>query len=334
MSEVHAFYSWSLRGHRVCAYAAEGGSRDRLNALSLFPRTTRKRWLLYDGMRLIASLGLDCVLARVVENPSSLVSARECAALVARLREVNEGADVEWLMTWPALPSRQRLYLLYRVPAKAIAGVVKIGAGPCNARQFANEAAMVRQLNQADRSFAVPTVCFEARWSEDRMVLALDGFPPRQRSCSPSMVGRAAVEVCDHLRACPVPKPVLALADAVWGPRCPDAARRQLAAAGMTTYAAVLAHGDLGPGNMTCAPDGRVLVFDWENASSEAPRATDAIGCWIALRQRASLASPRAMVRRLKRTQADWTETEALWALAFLAAHDNLAAQRLLEQWT
>ncbi len=94
-----------------------------------------------------------------------------------------------------------------------------------------------------------------------------------------------------------------------------------------------LAHGDLGPGNMLTDGKDGLFLFDWENASMQAPVWTDAVGLWIALHQRAILSDPRQMVTSLRSHWMAVPEDALSFALAFLCAHGNLAATRLLEGW-
>jgi len=93
------------------------------------------------------------------------------------------------------------------------------------------------------------------------------------------------------------------------------------------------AHGDLGPGNMLEIDATGPLLFDWENASSQAPVMTDSAGLWLALHQREVLRSPAGMQSEFRAQWASVSESVLLAALAFLCAHDNLAAARLLEEW-
>ncbi len=93
------------------------------------------------------------------------------------------------------------------------------------------------------------------------------------------------------------------------------------------------AHGDLGSGNMLKEGRGGIFLFDWENASMQAPVWTDTVGLWLACRQRQVLRSPSAMAIALREEWASVPEQELVFALAFLCAHGNLAATRILEGW-
>jgi len=78
---------------------------------------------------------------------------------------------------------------------------------------------------------------------------------------------------------------------------------------------------------------GGVFLFDWENASLQAPVQVDPVGLWLACRQRQILRSPQAMARALSRHFGDPPGNAILFALAFLCAHGNLAAAKILECW-
>lgn len=327
MSGAGAVIRWEWRGRPLCAYAAGGAPSERRETLSLFPRSSRKRRLLYDAMRFSAGMGIDRWVMPVADPLDGLLSREECHGLVERLRGMYEGARVEWLITWPAMLSRERLYVLYRVPAMAVAGVVKIGAGAFNARQLSNEATVLERLADGAHPFGVPAVRIKAEWPDHRTVLALDGFARDHRACSLDEAREAADAVCAHLPSIPVPKARLRLAETAWFPH------QEATGLGDEEFEAVFAHGDLGPGNLDRAPDGRVLLYDWENASLEAPRATDRVGFWLALRQRGVLRAPLAERDRLKQDHGDLGDRDLRLALCFLAAHDNLAARRLLEAW-
>lgn len=295
--------------------------RDRLAALSLFPRTSLKRCWFNEVMQLAVRLGLDRFMTHMTDSPDALLPADACRELLERIKQCYGGDPLEWLITWPAMATRKRLYILYRVRARGLVGVVKIGAGVSNARQFENEAAMLTHLAGVAHPFAVPSVRMQESWPADRTVLVLDGFPAVGHACSGQEAKAAANMICEHLQSLDVPKRRVMLGDEQWG----------RSAAGLPeAFDAGFAHGDLGPGNMTMTPDGRVLLYDWENASCEAPKETDRIGFWLALHQRSVLCEPQETFANLLRVYADVPEENIRLALAFLAAHDNLAARKLL----
>lgn len=320
MRVVGEIHCWHWRGRPVCAYAG-GSVRDRLAALSLFPRTSLKRRCLYGMMQLAVRLGLDRVMARMIDAPDALLSAEECRGLVERIGNLYGGEMVEWLITWPAMATRRRLYLVYRIPARSILGVAKIGAGTFNQRQLENEAAMLERLAGESHPFAVPSVRMQASWTSERAVLVLDGLPAAHRACSGWEAREAANMICAHLQSLDVPKRRVMLCEVAWGREVsglPEA------------FDACFAHGDLGPGNMALMPDGRVLLYDWENASCEAPMETERVGFWLACNQRAVLREPQERYVDMVQEFSDVPEADIRFALAFLAAHDNLAASRML----
>ena len=142
----------------------------------------------------------------------------------------------------------------------------------------------------------------------------------------------------DFLRSTPVPAARLRLSEASWfsafRERAPNTAavRRLLAGEGMEMEVG-FAHGDLGPGNMLEDGGGRFFLFDWENASAQAPVLADPAGFWLACRQREALRVPRRVAAQLRSRFATAPEETLLCALAFLCAHGNLAAIRVLECW-
>lgn len=295
--------------------------RERVAALALFPRTSMRRCWLYGLMQWTVRLGLDRFVTRVTDAPDALLSAEECCELVKRIGQCYGGEAVEWLITWPAMATRRRLYLVYRIPARSVVGVAKIGAGTFNQRQLENEAAMLARLADGVHPFGVPALRRKESWTADRTVLVIDGFPVMHRPCSGREAKEAANMICAHLHLLDVPRRRVMLRDVAWGGE----------ATGLyEAFDAVFAHGDLGPGNITMMPDGRVLLYDWENACCEAPRETDRIGFWLACNQRAVLREPQEAFVNLRREYAAVPEADVRLALVFLAAHDNLAASRML----
>ena len=326
MRDGEHIYCWRVRGRLVCAYSS-GSIRQRLASLSLFPRTSLKRRWLYWGMRSAVLLGVDRLLMCKCEKLDALLSNQECCALVERIKQLYHSDTVEWLITWPAMVTRRRLYLLYRIPARSVVGVVKIGAGGFNRQQLENEASVLARLAEGGHPFAMPRVRLQETWSDARVMLMLDGFPAVLRAVSKKKAIRNAAAICRYLQSLDVPMREVSLMDATWYPSVREHAREMPA-----TYEAVWAHGDLGPGNMAMLSDGRVFLFDWENASCEAPKETDRVGFWLALHQDEVLGDPRQGLSDLMDAHGDIPEDAVKQALCYLAAHDNLAAVKIWEK--
>jgi len=332
--DLQSLIHWRWRDRPVCAYAAGGTAKDRLDALSLFPRPWFRRRVLYEGMRVVTGMRLDAVIAHGEDSPDALLSIAELRGLLRDVCRAHSVDRVNWLITWPALIERRRLYILYSVPGTAMAGVVKIGTGLFNKRQLQNEAAALNLLAGSAHPFGLPSVLFDRDETADRTVLALGGFSAPYSACALGIAEAIAQQVCAHLpEVCPAAAP-LRLKDAAWYARCGDERiRKHLVAGEDAQYETAFAHGDLGPGNMGRMHDGRVLLFDWENASAEAPRYTDAVGYWIACHQRVILGAPAAALDKLKREGLVPSDRDLVLALCFLAGHENLAARHLLEVW-
>ena len=287
--------SWRFGGRPWLAYPA-GSRAERLRALALFPRSTIKRRLFHAGVKGLTILGLDTRWGSTRDADADLLSVGERELLLEELRRA--GVTVaEWLLAWPARPERRRQYLVFRDAVTRRLGVVKIGAGGFNRRQFQNETEMLRRLAPESHPFSIPSVLFLRELTGERTVLALGGFPPRFAPLSAAQAVRWSAIVIGHL-----------------------AARR-------------LAHGDLGPGNMLADAGGRLFLFDWENAAEAAPAGVDEIGFWLALRQRSALRVPGAQAAALRRDFRNRPEPEILATLDFLRARDNLAAARVREAW-
>ena len=325
MSSRQEIACWQLRGRPICAYV-DGSIRQRLAALSLFPRTSLKRRLLYWGMRSAVLLGIDRFAACKLDRLGALLSEQECRELVERIKRLYDGEAVEWLIMWPAMVTRRRLYLVYRIPARSIVGVVKIGAGDFNRRQLENEATVLARLAGGAHPFAMPRVRLRESWTGDRVVLVLDGFPAVQHAFPNQEACHKAAEICKHLDSLDVPTPQVCLAEAAWYQSMPSHIWNM-----PENYAAVWGHGDLGPGNMAMLADGRVFLFDWENASCEAPKETDRVGFWLALHQREVLRDPQQGLSDLMDAHGDMPEDAIKPVLCYLAAHENLAAMKMLE---
>lgn len=316
---------WRFRGRPICAYAG-GTVRQRLAALSLFPRTSLKRRWLYWGMRSAVLLGVDRLLMCKCDKLDALLSIQECCELVERIRRLYDGEAVEWLIMWPAMVTRRRLYLVYRVPALSVVGVVKIGAGAFNRQQLENEATVLARLAGGEHPFAMPRVRLQESWSDARVMLMLDGFPAVLRAILKKEAARKAIDICQHLDLLDVPTPQVSLADASWYQSMPQHTWNM-----PELYEAVWAHGDLGPGNMAMFPDGGVLLFDWENASCEAPKETDRVGFWLAMHQNEVLRDPVKGFGNLIHDHHGVAENDIKLALLYLAAHENLSAMKIWE---
>ena len=289
---------WELAGRPWLAYAA-GTRAQRRRAMNLFPCATFKRRIFQAGIRCFAALGVDTAFCARRKSAGDLLSRRELAGLLDEVARVEGAVPSDWLLAWPSRPGRQRLYLIFR-GISGRTGVIKIGAGEFNGRQFRNEAETLQRLAADNHPFAVPAVLFGHELGGGRRVLALGGFPARFRSPAAAQTTHWSAEVIAHLGAL---KP------------------------------AGLAHGDLGPGNMLLNDDGGLFLFDWENAAVGAPAHTDEVGFWLSLRQARVLRAPAAQREDLRRHFAGVADAELRAALDFLCARDNLAAARLLEAW-
>lgn len=289
---------WQWGTRPLLAYPA-GCRAGRLRALDLFPRASLKRCAIQAGIRMLAATGLDAWVGRPCDPPGGLFSRDEIDDLLDDLRRA--GADpADWLVVWPARLERRRIYLVFRDAADGRIGVVKIGEGGFNRTQFLNEAAMLRRLQKGTNPFAVPQLIFERQIDGGRTVLALGGFPSRLRPMSAAHALDWSKQVIGHLQS--------------------------LAPSGM-------AHGDLGPGNMLEDDGGGLFLFDWENASAEAPDRVDEIAFWMSLRQGVILRHAHEQAETLRRAFEPVPEADLRAALEFLRARDNLAAARLLEAW-
>ncbi len=287
---------WTWRGRPWLAYPA-GPRAQRLRALELFPRATGKRRMFHAAVRLAIVLRVDSIFCSARKSAGDLLARAELGGLLAELANNTGSRPEDWLLAWPARLDRRRLYLVFRESSGRI-GVVKIGAGDFNRRQFQNEADALRRLGPGPHPFAVPAVRFLRDLPGGRAVLALGGFPPRLAPLSATLAAQWSAVVIAHLAALK------------------------------------FAHGDLGPGNMLRDDGGGLFLFDWENAAADAPAAVDEVGFWLSLRQSAVLRDPRGQAAALRREFPGVPEAQLLGALEFLRARDNLAAARLREAWT
>jgi len=328
---------WELRGRPVMAYA-EGSAENHRCAVDLFPCTTFKRSLLARAVRLAVFWRIEWRFCSLRESAGSILRAADLVSLLASVKEAGDGAEMDWLLTWPAQPERQRVYLIFRPRTGGSLGVVKIGAGEFNGRQLRNEAVALKQLAASSHPFSVPSLLFERELPEGRVALATGGFPSHRQSVSSTQATGFGHEVIEHLRRISVPVSQMRPGDCDWMPAFRDQApscvqTRHVLDAADTRIEVGFAHGDLGPGNMLKEGKGGIFLFDWENASMQAPIRTDAVGLWLACRQRHVLRSPSDMARALRAQWASVPEQEILFALAFLCAHGNLAATQILEGW-
>lgn len=325
-----------MGGRPVLAWPA-GSVREQLRAVELFPGTTPKRRWLACGIRVAICCRLGRLLCARCESPDPLLPVPDLYRLLSDVRVATGRRITDWLISWPARPERKRIYLILRFEGVSELMVLKIGAGGFNGRQLRNEAAALKRLAGASRLFDVPSFLFERELPGGRFVLAAGGFPAFLHAARQPPVPETGKQLIEKLRQQPVPQKVLRLADCTWmlsfkenAPDCP--ARTRLLSREGDPLEVVFAHGDLGPGNLMMGANGKPLLFDWENASDQAPVPTDAVGFWIACRQQQILENPRELCVALRQDQRE-NETALLAALGFLCAHDNLAATRLLEEW-
>jgi len=328
---------WTVRNRPVMAYA-EGAIEDCLSAIDLFPRTSFKRGLLARAIRLLVFWRIDWRYRSLRNQADPLLPAEDLASLLDGVKDRMGAEEVDWLVTWPARPERQRIYLIVRAREGNRISVVKIGAGEFNRRQLRNEAAILQSLAGSTHPFAVPSVLFEQELTGRRTGLALSGFPGFLRPVSARDAASAGSEMIAHLKQIPVPVSSLCPKDCHWFPAFCDqvpagAVSRRLLAAQDKPIEVGFAHGDLGPGNMLKTESEGVLLFDWENASTQAPVWTDTVGLWLALRQRRVLRNPVALRDAFQGQWNSVPDSALLAALAFLCAHGTVAAARLLEGW-
>jgi len=328
---------WTIWNRPVMAYAA-GTVEERLRAIDLFPHSSFKRRLVAFGIRHAVRWESNWKFSSVRDSVDPLLPPEDLKSLLTRLKKGNGAAAVDWLVTWPARLDRQRIYLMARTSEGNGISVVKIGAGEFNRRQLRNESAVLQSLASSSHPFAVPSVLFEQELTGGRTALTLSAFPESLQTVSADLAESRGAEMIAHLKQTPTPASSMCLKTCDW-----FSAFRDLASAGGASRRLLetadeqievgFAHGDLGPGNMLREAGGGIFLFDWENASMQAPVWTDALGLWLACRQRRVLRSPSAMAKALRMRWASVPESELALALAFLCAHGNLAALRILEAW-
>jgi len=328
---------WTVRNRPVMAYAA-GTVKDRLRAIDLFPRSSFKRRLLAFGVRHAVSRGSKWRFSSVRDSIDPLLPPEDLKLLLDEIKKAVGATEVNWLVTWPARPERKRIYLIVRAPEGGGIHVVKIGAGEFNRRQLRNEAAVLQSLAGSSHPFAIPSVLVERALTGGRTALVLGGFPDSWRPLSAGLAESRGAEMIAHLKGLPVPVSSMRLKECDWfSAFCDQApagiASRRLLESMDDPVEVGFAHGDLGPGNMLKDDANRTWLFDWENASVQAPILTDPAGLWLAMRQREVLRGPANMRSAFRAQWGSVPEPTLLAALAFLCAHGNLAATRLLEGW-
>lgn len=291
-------YVWRMGARPVLAYA--GGTRGgACRALTLFPRSSSRRRWLYAGIRTFARVGLDRFFAERTRSAGPLLEMAEIDGLLDAVRRAGASPG-DWLLLWPARIERARLYLLFRDVATAQNGVIKMGAGPENARLLRNEADALRRLAGQSHPFQIPSVLVIQALSGDRTLLALGGFPARLHTPRRHAATMWSERVLAHL-ACLEP-------------------------AGMI-------HGDLGPGNMSLTDDGGLFLFDWEHSAVGQDALMDRVGFWLSLRQRQILRHPGRLANQFKQDFHSYSESDRIRGIEYLAARDNLAAQIIRETW-
>lgn len=289
---------WRLGTRPILAYASGSRSAKR-RALELFPRNSCRRHWLYAAINILALAGLERFLTAQTTSAGALLDVTEIYDL---LEAVCQGGVVprDWLLLWPARIERERLYLVFRAASAAQMGVIKMGAGPANARRLMNEANTLRQLAGQPHPFTIPSVLWIKELSGERTALALGGFPSHGRTPRRTPATIWSERVLAHLASLE-PKGII--------------------------------HGDLGPGNMALAADGGLFLFDWEHSAVGQLALIDRLGFWLSLRQRQVVRHPLRWANKLKEEFTDFAETDRVRSVEYLAALDNLAAQKIREVW-
>lgn len=334
--EAGGLRCWRMLGRPLVAHLAAAPDRG-YRALDLFPRATVRRAGIHRAIRSLLAARLERWASVRRDSAVEWLSSSDLESLIDAARRAGGGADVEWLLTWPACPARKRLYLVFRAHGASTVGVVKIGAGVFNVHQLRNEARVLESLPSKPHPFSIPAFRFLRDLSRDRVALVLGEFPVQSRPVPAAKAAMFAQEVAEHFReAMPVSRLRMGAADWFQGFRGRDwtgVGPGRLLAMEDREIDVGFAHGDLGPGNMLDNGMGGVFLFDWENASLQAPVLVDSVGFWLACRQRKTLGAPGRLAAEMSAHFSGSSEMDLLAVLGFLCAHENLAAIRVLEAW-
>ena len=334
MTTVERISLFQFRDRLIAGCDARLDEEERKAALALWPAANVKRRLVRWGLKLRPARSLW----RMVDALPHL-SIPQLNQLLQWAGLLDTGTP--WLLFWPGRRDRQRMYVRYRKNDDC--GLIKVALDKSNRLDLEHEASVLEHVRDKSMTFRAPSVLGSHGWGDNMWALHLSGWPvdrgnrpdaPRPVSGhevvgAADQVGAFLLQLSEQKRSMPVGSTdwfndfVENAPSGAWAMELKQASEQKIPVA--------WAHGDLGPGNMVRRDDGQLFVYDWEGASAQAPLHTDAIACWLAVRQRAALRNPRSVRAKLLSSWPNLTQDELGWILAFLVARENVAAAEILK---
>ena len=330
-----------IRGgdRKVAAFPQSMPFRVRLQLVGLLPTDTWRKKLIN---RLLLRLPLF-LLPPPFRQRTSAVNLFEVWHELNSLDQQMETsliASSTWLMQWPSLEYRKRIYLYSYDENKRSSLFAKFTFGSPDNERLRNERKALEFLSmQPPAAFSLPSV-MSATGNDTSELLVFKAFEPGSkpnRSARPDLPD----SWIDSYRGAAKAATVRDIQQLDWwlefshAPGSLAELRRFIECCREQSARLGTIHGDLGSGNIRELRDGSLCIFDWENFTDNGPFETDRLHYWIARHHRHCLRNPEEALSELTEftSQQGINELDLALSLAFLISKDSLAALRLGECW-
>lgn len=326
MTTRKKFDVFTCQGRRILACPSSWTGKQRRAATALWPASSMKRRCLRAAWVWGTVPAQWCCASELSDIGGELVYS------LLRWAEVDEATP--WLLFWPGRSDRNRFYIRYQ--KQETCGLIKVATDALNRSRLQHERMVLNEWDKKSPPFRLPTVVDEKKVSDSEYALHLAGWPIDSRPVTNRAARIGSDQVQEYLRQESLAGRSVRVKETSWFKQFQANAplgawATQLKQSGDQTVSVAWAHGDLGPGNFVATPDGELLVYDWECASDDAPFAADAIGFWLALRQAQVFRNHRRVRAKLIQEWPDMTYINLGLNLAFLVAHENMAATEMLK---
>jgi len=313
----------------------------RLAGLMRFHAYTGRRLMYRRVMRALMRLGLDHWFAEDAESPLNPALGFDFNGWLEEVRREMAAPGLTASVFWPTEAYRKRIYVhLFDARARPV-GFVKVSLNDDNDERLGREAVMLHELEGLSLTRSrVPRVLADKRW-RGRRYLILEPVPeravPRHDPSFPAglvdeFAGPArtvAGEEIDSLSWWARYQRRLTAEDAPF-----DAELRRWIAGGVRVRRQ---HGDFGRHNVVMV-DGHPWVFDWEEASDDAPAITDEVSIWTTAQIRDVTTRPgyfaRRFAERFLRGATPERRCDIMTAVAFRYSRGMFTAAAIIRNWS
>ena len=328
---------WNHR--KIAAFPQSISYRRRLQLVSLLPADTWRKWLIN---RVILRLPLLLIPPRFRQKVQavSLFAAWNKLIAVDQKLERSSLYRPAWMIQWPSLEYRKRIYLYSHDETEQRSYFAKFSFGSPDTERLCNERRALSLLSERpDFTFQLPTLISTAVIDSCEL-LVFEAFESDSKPIEKTRPGFPETWI-ESFRGDSDEVTINDVQVLDWWSEFTGASgaltnlRQFLASCRQETIGLASIHGDLGPGNVRVLPNGSHCIYDWENFTTKGPAETDRLHYWIALQHRRCLKNPESVLSELiefSRQQAI-SPLDLAMALAFLISKDSLAALCLGEQW-